>query len=271
MLPLTLEYPHVLHSAVPARLSAREVWLVAIGVRNQLLPDRIARRVELDQMIAATAQVAVNGISFAVEWDLDHEVLSETAAPVMGVTEFDPVEPGSIMVSINGRYLKGDEALLRSTAAHELGHVVFDAPSWITRAGKPGSANYAAITPQDHASETSQPLNSARLRGTKSKQRQEQHFDSSEFRANEFMGALLAPPGLLGVELQRFARARRWPASSQPSRVQSAAPAYDAVRVGYEASVELLCTMAETFGVSESFIRVRLARYDLFRTEEMFP
>jgi hypothetical protein len=132
--------------------------LVAIGVRNQLLPDRMARRTELEQMIAGTAQVTVNGIRFAVEWDLDHEVRSENSSPVMGVTEFDPVEPGSIMVSINGRYLKGDDALLRSTAAHELGHVVFDAPGWITRAGKPGSANYAAITPQDRASETSQPM-----------------------------------------------------------------------------------------------------------------
>jgi hypothetical protein len=84
------------------------------------------------------------------------------------------------------------------------------------------------------------------------------------------MGALLAPPGLLGVEVQRYARARRWRTSPQPSRVQTAAPAYDAGRVGYDASLELLCTMAETFSVSESFIRVRLARYDLFRTEGMF-
>jgi hypothetical protein len=254
---------------MPARLSARQIWMTAIKVRNQLLPDRAARQVDLAQIIAGSAQVAVNGIHFEVEWDLDHEVRSERDAPMMGVTEFDPVEPESIMVSVNGRLLKGDDALLRSTAAHELGHVIFDAPGWIRQAGIRGSANYDVGSFEDSGAEANPPLSSTPPRGDKSKH-QERRFNSSEFRANEFMGALLAPPGLLGVEVRRFAKARRWRTSPRPFRVQSAAPAYDALEVGYDASLELLCTMAETFGVSESFIRVRLARYDLFCTEGMF-
>jgi len=268
-MPLSVEYPHVQPSALPARLSARQIWMTAIKVRNQLLPDRAARQVDLAQIIAGSAQVAVNGIQFEVEWDLDHDVRSERDAPMMGVTEFDPVEPESIMVSINGRLLKGDDALMRSTAAHELGHVIFDAPGWIREAGTRGSANYGAGSLEGSALEANPPLNATQPRGDKSKY-QERRFNSSEFRANEFMGALLAPHGLLGVEVRRFAKARRWRTSPQAFRVPSGAPAYDALEVGYDASFELLCTMAEIFGVSESFIRVRLARYNLFSTGGMF-
>ena len=106
----------------------------------------------------------------------------------MGVTEYDKASPRCVMVSVNGPMLANAETLLRSTIAHEIGHVVFDAPGWIlVPPAVPVSSNYTS---------------SPRTR------------DPRELRANEFMGALLVPPSLLRVDLQRKAKRQRLPASA---------------------------------------------------------
>jgi Zn-dependent peptidase ImmA (M78 family) len=180
------------------------------------------------------------GVRFEASWDLDHPVFNAAGQPVMGVTEYDKASPGCVMVSVNGPMLANAETLLRSTIAHEIGHVVFDAPGWI-------------LVPP--AAPISSGFNSSR-----------KPHDPRELRANEFMGALLVAPSMLRVDLQRKAKQQRLPASPRPSTVMSGAPAYDGRQLDRDVVEEIIFSLDESFGVSESFMRVRLDRYDLLRT-----
>jgi Zn-dependent peptidase ImmA (M78 family) len=251
MSPLILTYPHWRTSGKPEHLAASQVWAVARAARRHLAPDGLARRLELDALISGTQALTVNEVAFGVVWDLDHDVRNEADKPVMGITEYDPGEPASVMVSINGHALSGRDDLLRSTAAHELGHVVFDAPGWIRNAKFRQNAGLSQIAEREcsvaHSSEDSA-------------------FHRREFRANEFMGALLAPAALLRVDLQRFAKRQRWPASARSSQIVRGAPAYDGRALEADAVTDLLFALSDQYGLSESFIRVRLDRYDLLRT-----
>ena len=46
----------------------------------------------------------------------------------------------------------------------------------------------------------------------------------------------------------------------------SGAPAYDGRHLDHDVVEEIIFSLAESYGVSESFMRVRLDRYDLLRT-----
>jgi Zn-dependent peptidase ImmA (M78 family) len=142
---------------------------------------------------------------------------------------------------VNGPKLRSLDTLLRSTLAHELGHVVFDAPGWV-------------LIPPDAPVCT----------GFSSKKKSAR--DPREARANEFMGALLVPASLLRVDLQRQAKRLRLPQSPRPSTILAGAPAYDAVHLDGDSVEEAIFALAERYGVSESFLQVRLERYDLVRT-----
>jgi Zn-dependent peptidase ImmA (M78 family) len=186
------------------------------------------------------AELEINDVAFDVAWDLDHEVLNRAGKPVMGVTEYDKASPECVMVSVNGPMLAETETLLRSTIAHELGHVVFDAPSWVRV--PPAVPAYSGIPSSSEKS------------------------DPREVRANEFMGALLVPPTLARIDLQRQAKRQRLPASVRPSNVVPGAIAFDALRLDRDAVEEVIFELAERYGVSTSFLQVRLDRYDLLRT-----
>jgi hypothetical protein len=80
------------------------------------------------------------------------------------------------------------------------------------------------------------------------------------------MGALLVPASLLRVDLQRQARRHRLPQSPRPSTIMAGAPAYDGGSLDPDSLEEVTFALAERYGVSESFMRVRLERYDLLRT-----
>lgn len=237
MTTIRTAYRHSSVSAAPARLTAAEVWSVARAVRRQLAPDCSVRRLQLEDLAESIEGSEVNGIAFDVAWDLEHPVLNLGGKPVMGVTEYDKASPDCVMVSVNGPMLGTAETLMRSTIAHELGHVIFDAPGWI-RVPPPAPA-YSTAT---------------------------QNRDPRETRANEFMGALLVPPNLVRVDLQRQAKRVRLAASARPSSIVPGAVAYDALRLDRDAVEEVIFALAERYGVSESFLRVRLDRYDLLRT-----
>jgi hypothetical protein len=84
-------------------------------------------------------------------------------------------------------------------------------------------------------------------------------------RANEFMGALLVPGALLRVDLQRLARQHRLQGSRRSSTVLANTRAYDAARLDPDVIADVIFELADRYGVSESFMRVRLERYDLLR------
>jgi len=221
-------------------LVATDIWLVAQRARVQLSQERLARCLAIDTVVELLSEIEVNGLRFEASWDLDHPVINAAGKPVMGVTEYDDASPHCVMVSVNGPLLADAETLLRSTIAHEFGHVVFDAPAWIqTRPAAPVCSNFSS-------SRTSR--------------------DPRELRANEFMGALLVPPSMLRVDLQRKAKRQRLPSAARPSAVISGAPAYDARELDRDTVEEIMFSLAESYGVSESFMRVRLDRYDLLRT-----
>jgi hypothetical protein len=233
------------HSALtyePFLLSNREIWAVAHQVRSQL-GDPLNRRLELAGVEERAGRFEVNGIRFSAIWDLDHDVRNARDEEVLGVTEYHDATPLHVLVSINGPRLGSAGNLLRSTIAHELGHVIFDAPGWLALRGDAFVQVASEIAP-----------------GPTSR------WNPMEVRANEFMGALLVPASLLRVDWLRVAKRNRLPVSERPSQVIPGAPAIDGRSIDPEAASELLFELGELYGVSADFIRVRLARYDLLRT-----
>jgi len=83
-------------------------------------------------------------------------------------------------------------------------------------------------------------------------------IDWREFRANEFMGALLAPRAPLHRELVRRAIVLGLPLRDAGEDHPVLRAEGDPVRVD-----ELLFDLAERFGVSAAFIEFRLHRYKL--------
>ena len=140
-------------------------------------------------------------------------VVNLAGEEVLAVTEYDRASPDCVLVSVNGPMLKGRDTLIRSTVAHEFGHVVFDAPGWVLIPPAPADARLTAF-------------------GTKR--------DPREVRANEFMGALLVPPSLLRVDLQRSVKRHRFAPCRRPSTVLSGAPAYDAACLDGDAVDEVV-------------------------------
>jgi len=240
MSPVTATYRHSQFTAAPERLSVAEIWAVAKSLRSQLAAAAFERRVPLDDIGERLSRLEINGIGFDVDWDLDHRVVNRAGRQVMGVTEYDQASPDCVLVSVNGPMLEGSDTLLRSTIAHEIGHLVFDAPGWI-------------LIPPDA------PVRSG-FDGMKNLR------DPREVRANELMGALLVPPWLLRVDWQRQAKRHRFPAAERPSTVLAGAPAFDGLALDADAVVDAIFALAERYGVSESFIQVRLERYDLLRS-----
>lgn len=240
MTPITASYRHAKLTAMPDQLTAAEVWAVARAVRGQLNENRFERHLSLADVTKRLSQLDVNGVAFEVAWDFEHRVLNPAGKEVMAVTEYDKASPDCVLVSVNGPMFENADTLLRSTVAHEMGHLVFDAPGWVlVPPAAPVRSGFAAF----------------------GKSR-----DPREVRANEFMGALLVPPSLLRVDLQRQAKRHRFPQSPRPSTIVAGAPAYEGSSLDGEAVEEVIFTLAESYAVSESFLRVRLDRYDLLRS-----
>lgn len=244
MAEVAVTYRHSPISAEPEHLTSEEIWAVARQLRAQLEPDPLARTLDLTGVEERIVRAKVNGVGFEVSWDLENEVRNAAGKPVMGVTEYDQSVPDCVMVAINGPKLSGLSYLMRSTIAHELGHVIFDAPRWITLGPAPSPAflmGESAATGK---------------------------YDRREVRANEFMGGLLAPPALLRVDFQRHAKRSRMQPSGRGSSVIRGAAAYDSHAQDADATQDIVFALAELYGVSESFMRVRLERYDLLRIKQ---
>jgi hypothetical protein len=185
----------------------------------------------------------VNGTDIAVHWDLQRCVHDSQGRDALGVTEADPALQGAVLVSLNAHLIADRDYLKRSTLAHELGHAVFDGPSMVNQAGKPA---FAMVTPDEAHLETTR--------------RGRSGIDWREFRANEFMGALLAPRALLQRDLVRravtFGVALRDVGEGLPVLRKTCDP----LRIE-----GLLIDLGERFGVSATFMEYRLHRYHLIQ------
>jgi len=237
---LSVAYPYHRASLEPRPMTALQIWGVAEQVRQQL-PRRPTPCLKLERLIEVASSMMVNGTAIATHWDMDRSVRDDRGREALGVTEADPALPGIVLISLNAAVIAGRDYLHRSTLAHEFGHALFDGPSMLRQAGQPA---FAAVTPNEGHF-----WDSRCARG---------RMDWREFRANEFMGALLAPRSLLHRELIRRAITLRLPLvdAGRDQPVLRAGGDQDRVE-------QLLQDLAERFGVSASFIEYRLRRYAL--------
>lgn len=174
----------------------------------------------------------------------------------LGVTEADPALPGIVLISLNAKLIAERDYLKRSTLAHEFGHAVFDGPSMLRQAGQPA---FAMVTPNEgHLGAAS------RGRGG---------MDWREFRANEFMGALLAPRALLHRELVRRAIALRLPLRNAGEGEPVLPEVYDGRcrHVESRAACARMYTMSDKYpgGAASTTFTVRVGRTVKRRLEKL--
>jgi hypothetical protein len=191
-------------------------------------------------------------------WDFENVVHDENGVPVIGVCEHDPETPDQVMISLNSEVVADHAELERSTALHEFGHAVFDMPAAVKAERQyrlslggelPGRRVYRIITPgEEH-------LRSSRFIGGP--------MDWREFRANEFMGAFLAPADLLHRSLVRLANAAGFPTVFRSHLGKEGFPAIDCRKLDGADLQVVIDVLADEFGLSSEFIWVRLHKYQL--------
>src|SRR5204862_4493228 len=123
----SVEYP-CFRSGEPRRIPAAAIARMAAEFRSHLF-GIVVRPIDLAALMRRASRIRVNGHDLRIAWDCDHAVHDADDQPVLGICEHDPSEPGTVLISLNGNLLEGRPELLRSTAAHELGHAVFDMPA----------------------------------------------------------------------------------------------------------------------------------------------
>lgn len=143
-----VEYP-CFGSGEPTRLSADAIRRLGADLRQRLL-GYTARPFEPANLFRRAACFRVNGQLLRIVWDAAHAVHDEAGEPVLGVCEHDPQEPATVMISLNGELLGGQPEMLRSTAAHELGHAIFDMPAAVAK-GAARAFRSAAIAAREAA------------------------------------------------------------------------------------------------------------------------
>ena len=221
-------------SGEPRPMKAAVIHAIAAGLRSQLFRGS-ARRIEVAELARRAARMRLNGRDVRVIWDLAHKVHDNKGTPVLGICEHDPQEPRAIMISLDVT-LADEPELFRSTAAHELGHAVFDMPAAI------GAGARQTFRTRRDLCRAAAPI------------------DWSEWRADEFMGAFLVPAYPLSKSFTRCASAAslrlRW---SGKGKVP--VPAISAAEASGDAIDSLTDMLAEEFGVSPGFMAVRLQKY----------
>ena len=237
-MPLVIAYARETAFSPQPERAAPEIRAVAAQVRRQIprAPDELA--LTLPALVETCRRVEVNGRCLAVSWELDRALSDEAGQDVLGLCDIDADEPGWAYLAINGVMTAHRPDLALSTAAHELGHLLFDVPAALER----GEHGYRAVAQSARALDRAG-------RG-------------AEARANEFMGALLVPPVPLHTRLLAHARSEGLRLCRGPHLGRPASPIVAASN-GAEALAGVLAVLAGDFGVSEKFIAVRLSRYGL--------
>jgi Zn-dependent peptidase ImmA (M78 family) len=231
---LSVSYPHDPTTLAPKGLRRSRVAAVATALREQLALTPSRLDLELVQLISRMRSLVVNGLPMELCWELGRTVKDESGLPAYGACE--ALDDRLVRISINVQIVE-DLALARSTAIHELGHALFDAPGWFNSNRGPSESASRRVFSPCHSGQG--------------------HRDWSEWRANEFMGNFLAPRQMLHRELLRCA-----PCCGVPlvrGRFSNEPPvAADCL------NLQLLIDMlADSFGLTSSFIAVRMAKYDL--------
>lgn len=263
---LKLHYRHD-HRFAPHYATHSDIEKVAADVRRQLVFS--GRRELTIEDIAAIKALNVNGVTYDIWLDLEHQVHDDQHNPVFGVFEFTPtssVDAVSICVSPAG--LGMSEELRLSTLAHEMGHAIFDGPALV-------------------AHHQNQPLADLMQTGTvrafrlvtdtqSQLQKPDKHLPShirfAELRANEFMGSLLVPRDLLWDAVMEEAPEHALEIRYGEDSLFAETPDGDKKIVWSEVTYDMDCwtftrALAPHFGVSPSFIEVRMMRYGMIPSD----
>lgn len=220
----------------PHRLSAQTIGRIASDIRTRLFGVQ-PRPVDVAALIARTARLAVNGKPISLSWGLDRPIHDEDGREALGVCENDPELPDTVMISINTSLLAHQPEVIRSTAAHEFAHAIFDMP-----AAMGGNIRRTFRTTAAPAiAKPGAPI------------------DWVEWRADEFMGAFLVPADKLARVLPKHASALDLPFRWRAAPDGRSVPFVDLDPS--EGSLGLLVDeLAEAFGVTAAFMSVRLAK-----------
>ncbi|MBX9751611.1 MAG: ImmA/IrrE family metallo-endopeptidase [Roseococcus sp.] len=237
---MPIEVAYAPGAALSSRTDAAAATIrgVAAQVRRQVPREPDSLAVTLLSLIDACRAVEVNGRALSVSWELGRALRDELGQTVLGLCDIDAHEPGWAYIAVNGPMTANRPDLALSTAAHELGHLLFDVPAALAR----GEQRYHAVASSPQALERAG-------RG-------------AEARANEFMGALLAPPVPLHTRLLAYARSEGLRLTRGPHQGRPASPIVAASNP-HDTLAGVMAALAGDFGVSERFIAVRLSRYGL--------
>ena len=264
-------YKHNRSSAQPHYVSNEEVQHLAADVRRQIGcagPDCLRAT---PRHLLGIEGMRANGVRLDICWTVDYPVTNERDEPVLGVCEYDHRGmPDTALISVNPQLTEGNESLLIGTLAHELGHAIFEVPGWRTSCRNdslPGLFSegatrvYRTVTPdEEHLS------------------RKASKGDFAEWRSNEFMGSLIVPREHLEDRLRYHASRCGLPLESRrtkdllssfgfrssPRIASNLEPSRFALPMGF-----VIVNLANEFGVSVKFIRVRLMRYGLATEEQL--
>ena len=266
---LTLAY-RCCERKLPRYIKHSEVEGIAVLARQQLV-DTNTDAISLAVLSNITG-LKINGIKFDLWIDTEHLVHDDQGNSVLGVCEFDPAASmDATALSVSPASQTESEELVLSTFAHELGHAIFDAPSWIAAAAQgPGlfddpleMACKAYRTTTRDAEHLGKQREASEVRNTEL----ERNIHFAELRANEFMGSLLVPRQHLCRAIEAMAPKHGVTIYRSPS-LDPELPG-TTIRLTVDGDTGLFqieClqkALAKRFGVHRRFIQVRMERYGL--------
>lgn len=232
---LAIAYPSTA-AGDPHRLSAQKIASIASDIRSRLFGIQ-PRPVDMAALIAKTARLVVNGKAITLSWGLDRPIHDENGHEALGVCENDPELPDTVMISVNASLLAHQPEVIRSTAAHEFAHAIFDMPA--AMGGNIRRTFRTSVAPA--IARPGAPI------------------DWVEWRADEFMGAFLVPADKLARVLPKHASALDLPFRWRAAPDGRSVPFVDLDPS--EGTLGLLVDdLAEAFGVTAAFMSVRLAK-----------
>jgi hypothetical protein len=232
---LAIAYPSTA-AGDPHRLSAKAIASIASDIRSRLFGIQ-PRPVDVAALIAKTARLVVNGRPITLSWGLDRPIHDENGHEALGVCENDPELPDTVMISVNASLLAHQPEVIRSTAAHEFAHAIFDMPA--AMGGNIRRTFRTSVAPA--IAKPGAPI------------------DWVEWRADEFMGAFLVPADKLARVLPKHASAFDLPFRWRAAPDGRSVPFVDLDPS--EGTLGLLVDdLAEAFGVTAAFMSVRLAK-----------
>lgn len=263
----------------PHFLKTKEIQKVAGEVRNQIVkPD--CRKMSVEDLLNVQ-KIVVNQVPIKIVFDLEFSPSNDET--IFGMCDYDSHgAPDTVFISLN----KTIQLLnyKTSTAAHELGHAIFDMPPLVHRASQPSlfplfdkaiesdnCTKFRVVTSEENhlafARNTLVENNSL----TRKREETTNAVELAEIRANTFMGALLVPEKLLTCTIEEISP--KLNISLQPtSELLSNNDTGGVMKILCKSKAQintLVSMLAEIFGVSKQFIAVRLCNYKLLNQEEI--